>query len=88
LPLSYYKANPGRRSQSINLAKLALWRICDTLAGGQNVKLSSFGIFTLRDPGKRIGRNPRTEDEVPTEPRKAVTFSASDVLKAHVNRGQ
>jgi integration host factor subunit alpha len=52
------------------------------------VKLFSFGIFRVRDQGKRIGRNPRTGVEVPIEPRKAVTFSASDVLKVHVNDGQ
>jgi integration host factor subunit alpha len=76
------------RTESADLVEQVLREICTTLASGENVKLSSFGIFRVRDQDKRIGRNPKTGDEVPIEPRKAVTFSASDVLKAYVNAGQ
>lgn len=76
------------RAESADLIEQVLRKIRGTLADGEDVKLSSFGILTVRDQGKRIGRNPRTGDEVPIEPRKAVTFSASDVLKAHINGGQ
>ncbi|WP_315974475.1 HU family DNA-binding protein [Microvirga sesbaniae] len=63
-----------------------LLEIGDTLVRGECVKLSGFGVFTVRDKAKRVGRNPKTGVEVPIELGRVVTFSASDVLKKHVNR--
>ena len=74
------------RHESAELVEQVIGEICDTLATGETVKLSSFGVFTVRNKGERVGRNPKTNVEVPIEPRRAVTFSASHVLKAHVNR--
>ncbi|MCB9979022.1 MAG: integration host factor subunit alpha [Rhodospirillales bacterium] len=59
----------------------------DSLAEGAPVKLSSFGSFMLREKGERIGRNPKTGEEVPISPRRVVTFRASHILKDQVNRG-
>jgi integration host factor subunit alpha len=73
------------RHESAELVGQVIGEICDTLAAGETVKLSSFGVFTVRNKGERVGRNPKTNVEVPIEPRRAVTFSASHVLKAHVN---
>ncbi len=74
------------RPESAELVEQVIGEICDTLATGETVKLSSFGVFTVRNKGERVGRNPKTNVEVPIEPRRAVAFSASPVLKAHVNR--
>lgn len=49
------------------------------------MKLSGFGVFTVRDKAKRMGRNLKTGLEVPIEPRRAVTFSPSRGLKDYVN---
>ena len=59
--------------------------ICDAVARGENVKLSSFGSFVVRDKGERIGRNPKTGVEVPIEPRRVMVFKPSNVMKARIN---
>ena len=74
------------RHESAELVEQVIAEICNTLATGETVKLSSFGVFTVRNKGERVGRNPKTNVEVPIKPRRAVTFSASHLLKAHVNR--
>jgi integration host factor subunit alpha len=67
------------------LVSQVLGEITDTLAAGENVKLSSFGIFNVRDKRNQVGRNPKTGVAVPIEPRQIVVFIASRILKAHVN---
>ncbi|QRM34722.1 integration host factor subunit alpha [Microvirga sp. VF16] len=73
------------RAEAAELVEQVIREIRDCLAVGESVKLSSFGLFDVRDKGMRMGRNPRTGVEVPVEPRRVVTFRPSDVLKAHVN---
>jgi integration host factor subunit alpha len=75
------------RKESDDLVELVLKEIADTLARGENVKISSFGSFFVRTKGKRIGRNPKTLEEVPISRRKVVVFRASHVLKDRVNSG-
>jgi integration host factor subunit alpha len=57
----------------------------EALARGESVKISSFGSFTVRDKGQRIGRNPKTGQEVPILPRRVLVFRASNVLKSLIN---
>ena len=57
------------------------------LEEGENVKISGFGTFLLRDKGQRIGRNPKTGIEVPITPRRVLTFRASQMLKERIARG-
>ncbi len=76
------------RAESAELVEQVIGEICSTLAAGKSVKLFSFGIFTGRMQGKRIGRNPKTNVEVPIEPGQTVTFSTSHVLKAYINGSQ
>ncbi len=59
--------------------------IRDTLASGEQVKLSGFGNFELRDKNPRPGRNPRTGEEVPIEARRVVTFKPGQKLKTRVD---
>jgi integration host factor subunit alpha len=73
------------RHEAAALVEQVLSDICDTLERGETVKLSGFGVFTVRDKAERIGRNPKTGEEVPIEPRRVVTFAPSDKLKSHIN---
>ena len=59
--------------------------VVEALARGESVKISSFGSFTVRDKGQRVGRNPKTGQEVPILPRRVLVFRASNVLKSLIN---
>ena len=74
------------RTESAALVEDVIREICDSLARGENVKLSSFGSFILREKGQRVGRNPKTGQEVPIEPRRVMVFKPSNVLKQRINR--
>jgi integration host factor subunit alpha len=76
------------RQESSDLVQSVLGMISDSLANGDSVKLSSFGSFQLRDKNGRIGRNPKTGEEVPIDPRRVLTFKPSQVLKEKVDAGQ
>lgn len=73
------------RNESADLVDTVLREIADTLTGGEPVKISSFGSFSVRQKGQRVGRNPKTGQEVPIPPRKVLVFRASNVLKARIN---
>ncbi len=73
------------RTESAALVESVLGEICDCLAQGETVKLSSFGSFIVRDKGQRVGRNPKTGIEVPIDPRRVMVFKPSNVLKARIN---
>ncbi|MBL4803258.1 MAG: integration host factor subunit alpha [Alphaproteobacteria bacterium] len=73
------------RNESAELVEAVLDEISDTLVKGENVKISSFGSFSVREKGERIGRNPKTGVEVPILPRKVLVFRASHVLKDRIN---
>ncbi len=74
------------RNDSAALVESVLNEIVETLSRGETVKISSFGSFSVRQKGRRIGRNPKTGDEVPILPRKVLVFRASHVLKNKINR--
>jgi integration host factor subunit alpha len=65
---------------------MVLDEICDAIVRGETVKLSSFATFQVRSKNERIGRNPKTGEEVPILPRKVMTFKASNVLKSRILR--
>ena len=73
------------RNESADLLESVLDMIADTLANDETVKISSFGSFSVRSKGQRIGRNPKTGEEVPILPRKVLVFRPSQVLKAKIN---
>ena len=73
------------RSESSELVELVLKEISDSVARGETVKLSSFGTFTVRQKGKRMGRNPKTGIDVPISPRRVVVFKASAIMKRQIN---
>jgi len=75
------------RNESSNLVENVLNEIADALARGDMVKISSFGSFAVRSKGQRVGRNPKTGEEVPILPRRVLVFRASHVLKNRINEG-
>jgi integration host factor subunit alpha len=75
------------RADSANIVEGILGHMCGALADGQNVKISGFGSFILRDKGERIGRNPKTGVEVPIAPRRVLTFRASQIMRERIARG-
>jgi integration host factor subunit alpha len=74
------------RNESAALVEQLLEEISGALARGETVKISSFGTFSVRGKGKRVGRNPKTGDEVPILPRRVLAFRASQVLRARINQ--
>ncbi|MBU1174481.1 MAG: integration host factor subunit alpha [Alphaproteobacteria bacterium] len=74
------------RTESAELVERVLDLICDALVEGDNVKLSSFGSFQVRAKNERIGRNPKTGEEVPIFPRQVLVFKPSNVLKTKINK--
>ncbi len=73
------------RDESSGLLEMVLDLMSDALVRGESVKISSFGSFSSRQKGQRIGRNPKTGEEVLILPRKVLVFKPSQVLKAQVN---
>jgi integration host factor subunit alpha len=75
------------RTESADLVEMVIDEICNAIVRGDSVKLSSFATFQVRDKKERIGRNPKTGEEVPISPRRVMTFKASNVLKNRVLKG-
>lgn len=75
------------RTESADLVETVLDAICDSVVSGESVKLSSFGSFLIRDKNERIGRNPKTGEEVPIKPRRVMVFKPSNILKEAVLNG-
>ncbi len=72
------------RADAAHMVEVILDHMTDALADGENVKISGFGTFLLRDKNERVGRNPKTGVEVPITPRRVLTFRASQMLKARI----
>lgn len=74
------------RAESAAMVESILDKMGDALAKGENVKISSFGTFVLRDKNERVGRNPKTGVEVPIAPRRVLTFRASQTMRERIAR--
>jgi integration host factor subunit alpha len=72
------------RADSANMIESILDHMTNALTAGENVKISGFGTFVLRDKAERIGRNPKTGVEVPITPRRVLTFRASQGMRQKV----
>lgn len=75
------------RSESSQLVESVLDHISGTLVKGEQVKISSFGTFSVREKGARMGRNPKTGEEVPIAPRRVLSFRPSHLMKDRVAAG-
>ncbi len=72
------------RAESAGVVERVLYHMCHSLSEGENVKLSGFGSFILRDKGERVGRNPKTGVEVAIAPRRVMTFRASQIMRDRI----
>lgn len=75
------------RNDAAQLVETVLGHMSDALVNGEQVKISSFGTFSVRDKTARIGRNPKTGEEVPIKPRRVLTFRPSHLMKDRVAIG-
>lgn len=75
------------RNESAELVEAVLDEMSDALVRGEQVKISSFGTFSVRDKSARVGRNPKTGQEVPIDPRRVLTFRPSHLMKDRVAQG-
>ena len=75
------------RNECAQLVESILESISEAVIEGDQVKISSFGTFSVREKGARVGRNPKTGEEVPIDPRRVLVFRPSHILKARVNNG-
>jgi len=75
------------RNDASQMVESVLSYVSDALARGEPVKISSFGTFSVRDKSARVGRNPKTGEEVPIQPRRVLTFRPSHLMKDRVAIG-
>ncbi|SFA77017.1 integration host factor subunit alpha [Poseidonocella pacifica] len=75
------------RNESAQLVESILGHMSDALVAGEQVKISSFGTFSVREKTARVGRNPKTGEEVPISPRRVLTFRPSHLMKDRVADG-
>lgn len=75
------------RNESAELVEAVLQHMSDALVTGEQVKISSFGTFSVREKAARVGRNPKTGEEVPIQPRRVLTFRPSHLMKDRVAAG-
>jgi len=73
------------RNESADLVESVLEEVASCLVNGENVKVSSFGSFLVRQKNGRMGRNPKTGEEVPIDPRRVLVFRPSQVMKDRIN---
>jgi integration host factor subunit alpha len=76
------------RNESAGLVEQVLDHVSDALVVGATVKISSFGTFSVRAKNARLGRNPKTGDEVPISPRRVLAFRPSHLMKDRVAAGK
>jgi len=75
------------KNESADLVENVLKLMADALVDGEQVKISSFGTFSVRNKAERVGRNPKTGEEVTIEPRRVLTFRPSHLMKDRVETG-
>ena len=75
------------RAESASLVEAVIDEIRDRAVAGETIKLSSFGTFHVRSKNERIGRNPKTGEEVPITPRRVMVFKPSNILKQRIIDG-
>ncbi|MBB4209974.1 integration host factor subunit alpha [Rhodothalassium salexigens] len=82
-----YKQVGLSRNETADLVESVLETMTDRLVHGETVKISSFGSFVVRHKGGRVGRNPKTGEEVPIEPRRVLVFRPSQIMKDDIDQG-
>ena len=81
-------ANTEMSKKSAELAVNAAFdALSKAMAEGEKITISGFGTFSVRDKAARVGRNPKTGDEVPISPRRVLSFRPSHLMKERVAAG-
>ncbi len=80
-----YESEVLSKAQAIEAVEAVIEIIKETLENGENVLISGFGKFTVKDKKARRGRNPHTGEDLILEPRRVVTFKPSGVLRKKIN---
>lgn len=75
------------RQDCAEMVERTLDLIAEALEEGEVVKLSGFGVFQVRSKNARMGRNPKTGEPAAIDPRRVISFRASQVMKARVDGG-
>ena len=75
-------------TQAAIAVEMVLNEIFDCVVTQEDVKLSSFGTFSVREKRERIGRNPKTGEPAAIDPRRVISFRASHVMKARVDQAE
>ncbi|CAM4218512.1 integration host factor subunit alpha [Palleronia rufa] len=75
------------RNESAELVESVLDLVSDSLVAGETVKISSFGTFSVREKAARVGRNPKTGEEVPIHPRRVLSFRPSHLMRDRIAAG-
>ncbi len=81
----YDKLGVFSKKESSAIVEAVFDVIKDTLADGEKIKISGFGNFVVREKQERIGRNPKTGDQIKITARRVLTFKPSQVLKTALN---
>ncbi len=81
-----YESEVLSKSQAVEAVETVIEIIKETLEDGENVLISGFGKFTVKDKKARRGRNPHTGEELILAPRRVVTFKPSGVLRKKINK--
>ena len=76
------------RNESADLVESVLEKISASLVAGEQVKISSFGTFSIRQKNARVGRNPKTGEEAPIPPRRVLTFRPSQLMEDRGSEGK
>jgi len=71
--------------ESTRLVESVLETIKTSLSNGEDVLISGFGKFTVREKGARRGRNPATGEDLTLDPRRVITFKCSPVMRDRIN---
>jgi len=83
-----FAKNIFTKTESAQIIETLFEIVKSTLERGEDVLLSGFGKFSVKEKNQRRGRNPQTGDPILLAPRKVVTFKCSGVLRERVNRGR
>ena len=83
---SVYRNIGLSRNESAHLVASVLEEVCVCLEAGEEVKLSSFGTFSVQSKRERVGRNPKTGVEATITPRRVLSFRPSHILKNRIDQ--
>lgn len=85
LAAAVYRLTGLPRAECAEIVEAVLSTISDAAVRGESVKISSFGTFATRNKKPRIGRNPKTLEEVPITARRVMTFKPARKLRTRVS---